>query len=647
MLRAKGVDLPVGSRAGFHEVVLRSPGRYDVPCDFEVFPKELLEKFECIANELLAETEISETQRRSRKVFAGTVRALPGSERQIWHADSPHVSSEHKGPHLLNVLVATRNLSKKMGPTELVPGSHVLTNHLHPKAQFSTELLYQRVGNCPDKIGAKQLPVAAEMDAGSVLIFDDRILHRGGENVSVENRDVVFFSYARLDFDPETHYEAFRSLNSYDHYKLSETVRKEFPGLRSGLRDAPVLADGASGSQLHESAIQAVQDQLTYGIANIGGAYESSSRAEAAVSTARLAASDFLGCDAQEVVFGASMTALVLHLARALGPALHASAATPRNVVLDPMSHGANVWPWLKLAAGLGAEVRWLPVLKDCLCLDTSDQALGTVIDRNTCFVAAGAASNGVGSIHDVQQLCQAAKELSEERALTFVDAVHFAPHGHVNVRRIGCDFLVCSPYKFFGPHAGILFGRRRLSESLPADRLDCSDDSLPSMANGHMSRWEVGTQNYEALAGVTAAVNYLADLGHRFGGASPSAPRPERLEAGWHAIEAHENDLKRRFLEGLQSIRTVHLLGEEDPTQIAHRTATFAVCKESLAPQELAKRLCSRGIWCTAGNHYAGFWEAHSGGLATNEEGMARLGLLHYNSVGEVDRILAALEDA
>ena len=313
-----------------------------------------------------------------------------------------------------------------MGPTELVPGSHVLTNHLHPKAQFSKELLYQRAGNGPDKIGATQLPVAAEMEAGSVLIFDDRILHRGGENVSVENRDVVFFSYARLDFEPETHYEAVRSLNAYDHHKLCETVRKEFPGLHSGLRDAPVLADGASGSQLHESAIQAVQDQLTYGIANIGGAYESSSRAEAAVSTARLAMSDFLGCDAQEVVFGASMTALVLHLARALGPALAASEATSgtrnsRNIVLDPMSHGANVWPWLQLARGLGAEVRWLPV--HCLSLETSEQALATVIDRNTCFVAAGAASNGVGSIHDVPQLCQTAKELSEERALTFVDA--------------------------------------------------------------------------------------------------------------------------------------------------------------------------------------------------------------------------------
>ncbi|CAE7812702.1 csd [Symbiodinium sp. CCMP2592] len=651
MLRAKGVDLPVGSRAGFHEVVLRSPGRYDVPCDFELFPTELLEKFECIANELLAETEIQAPQ--SRRVFAGTVRALPSSERQIWHADSPHVSPEHKGPHLLNVLVATRNLSKKMGPTELVPGSHVLTNHLHPKAQFSTELLYQRAGNGPDKIGATQLPVAAEMDAGSVLIFDDRILHRGGENVSVENRDVVFFSYARLDFEPETHYEAVRSLNSYDHHKLCETVRKEFPGLRSGLRDAPVLADGASGSQLHESAIQAVQDQLTSGIANIGGAYESSSRAEAAVSAARLAMSDFLGgCEAQEVVFGASMTALVLHLARALGPALaKGTTSPPRNIVLDPLSHGANVWPWLSLARRLGAEVevRWLPVkdLSLSLSLDTSDQALNKVIDRNTCFVAAGAASNGVGSIHDVQQLCQTAKELSEEKALTFVDAVHYAPHGRINVHRIGCDFLVCSPYKFFGPHAGVLFGRRRLLESLPADRLDCSDDSLPSMVNGNMSRWEVGTQNYEALAGVTAAVNYLADLGHRFGGASPSAPRPERLEAGWHAIEAHENDLKRRFLEGLQSIRTVHLLGEPDPSRIAHRTATFAVCKESLAPQELAMRLCSRGIWCTAGNHYAGFWEAHSDGLATNEEGMARLGLLHYNSLREVDRVLAALEDA
>ncbi|CAE7240508.1 sufS [Symbiodinium natans] len=637
-LHAKGVTLPVGSRAGFHEVVLRSPGRYDVPCDFKEFPNELLQKFECIASELLNDGVGSpNSPSRASRAFAGIVRAEPGSESQIWHADSPHLTKEHSSPNLLNVLVATRNVSKQLGPTELVLDSHRLTNHLRPGAQFSTELLYQDPKNSPKAIGAQDLPVIlAEMEAGSALIFDDRILHRGGGNVSAENRDVVFFSYSRPDFEHSTHYEAVRSLKTYDHRSLAKEVRREFPGLRAD--GDVVLADGASGSQLHESAIQAVQEQLTYGTANIGGEYDSSRRAEAAVSGARLAMSDFLTCDTQEVIFGASMTNLVLHLARALGPALEKGG----NWVLDPISHGANVWPWVKLAGRLGAEVRWLPAEK-CR-LQTEEGALAAVIDSSTRFVAAGAASNGVGSVHDVQELCRRAKALSQGKALTFVDAVHYAPHGRVNVQRIGCDFLACSPYKFFGPHAGVLFGRRQLLQTLPADRLDCSDDSLPCSLNNHMSRWEVGTQNYEALSGVTAAVNYLADLGHRFGGAAPSAPRAERLEAGWHAIEAHEKELKNSFLEGVKSLRNVHVLGEEDP---AHRTATFAVSKEGLKPQELASRLCKRGIWCTAGNHYAGFWDEHSGGLANNDEGMARLGLLHYNTLTEVDRILAALEDA
>ncbi|CAJ1328188.1 unnamed protein product [Effrenium voratum] len=534
-VEGKRARLGVGSRAGFQEVCLRSPGRYDVPCDFASFPDPLLQKLSGIASKSLG---------AAKHAFAGLVRAEPKSAAQIWHADSPHASAEHKAPHLLNVLVPNGNVTDEMGPTELVPGSHLLTNHLSDSAGFGTELLYQAEGNSPERIGSEEKPVAAAMEAGSVLIFDDRVLHRGGHNRAACNRDVTFFSYRQEGFMPSTHYESVRSLATYNHSCMAEAVRGEFPGLRGG---EAILADGASGSQLHQSVIDAMVEQLRYGIANIGGSYDSSRRAEAAVSSARSAMADFLTCSEQEIAFGPSMTALAYHLARSFrnGQVLQPGD----NVVLDPISHGANVWTWVQLAKSAGAEVRWLPVGPHC-ALDT--ERLAAVIDHRTRLVAMGAASNAVGTVHDITSICHASRELSGERAWTFVDAVHFAPHGHLNVQSIGCDFLACSPYKFFGPHSGVLYGRSEKLQSLPADRLDCSDNSLPSAENCNMSRWELGTQNYEALAGVAAAVEYLAAVGDRFGGAVPGSSRTERLETGFRAITAHENELKQRFLVGL-----------------------------------------------------------------------------------------------
>ena len=262
MLQTKRVSLGNGSRAGFREVCLRSPGRYDVPCEFEEFPSELLERIEGIASKVLAEgtSKASEDDGREPeglgRAFAGLVRAQPKSEAQIWHADSPHAFPEHRAPHLLNVLVPSETVTREMGPTELVPGSHLLTNHLKDGAAFGTEILYQADSNSPQKIGSSEEPIAATMDAGSVLIFDDRILHRGGHNRATCDRDVAFFSYRKADFFPSTHYESVRNLKTYDHTAMASAVRSEFPGLRThGMhgKAVPVLADGASGSQVHET----------------------------------------------------------------------------------------------------------------------------------------------------------------------------------------------------------------------------------------------------------------------------------------------------------------------------------------------------------------------------------------------------------
>ncbi|CAK0841979.1 unnamed protein product [Prorocentrum cordatum] len=318
-------------------------------------------------------------------------------------------------------------------------------------------------------------------------------------------------------------------------------------------------------------------DQLKYGIANVGGSYDSSERVGEAVVGSRKAMADMLNCKA----------------------ALDGGAA-PR-------------------VGSIGSDERW----------GTSGG-----YDIRAGLGSGGAASNGAGSVHDVRAVCARAEELSGGRALRYVDAVHYAPHGHVDVEAIGCDMLACSPYKFFGPHSGVLFGRSELLAELPVDRLDVQDDRLPCDDNCHMSRWEVGTQNHEALAGVVAAVDYLAGLGERFGGADAGAPRRDRLRYAWTAIQAHENELKVRFLEGAERVHGLRVLGVTDPGRVDFRTSTFAIAKDGMTAAELAERLCRRGVWCTAGNHYAGFWGDLSAGLATPDTGMARIGFLHYNTL-------------
>lgn len=526
----------------------------------------------------------------------------------------------------------------------------------------------------------------------------------------------------------QSYYEATRSIRTYNHHALADGVRAEFPGLRLGRGSGggvsgdggggggsgvggggggsgqggggrsggggggttsgaapPVFADGASGSQLHQGAIDAAVRQMRDGAANVGGGYGSSLACDRAVADARAAMADFFLCDPCEVVFGPSMTALAFHVARALergarAPSESAIAhgwgaswiAAGANLVLDPFSHHANLSPWLRLAEACGAEVRWLPVAPAgastgasapsagaptpaalagaFFSLDVSTEALAPLIDARTALVAVGAASNGCGSVHDVASLCAAAKELSSGGALTFVDAVHYAPHAALDVHQLGCDLLACSPYKFFAPHAGVLHGRAELLRALDFDRLSVQTDDLPCEANGGMSRAELGTQSYESLAGTTAAVDYLASLGARFGGADAAAPRRERLESGMHAIRAHENDLKRRFLEGAAAMGDgLRVLGHVDitPSALDARTPTFAVARRGMSGAHLASELVRQDVWCTAGNHYAQFWGAHSGGLANNDEGMCRIGFLHYNTVAEVDRVLGAIESA
>ena len=626
----EGVPLGVGSARSFEEVVLRSPGRYDVPHDFAALERHgALDRVEALARAALGDD--------CERAFCGTVLARPGSPAQQWHADSLHESEAERPAQLLNVLVALDDITAPMGPTELLPGSHQRTNHRaearRDRPRFDEAIVYQHASHGPALLGMEEGAVfRAVVPRGGGVIFDDRILHRGGANASADDRWVGYLSYLRRGFSADTHFEAFRRLRDLVAAARDvPTVRAEFPGLEA-VGDAALL-DGASGSQVHASVLDAVREALVFAAANLGGAYPSSVRVLDTVANARAAAADLFGCEPAEVVFGNNATSLVLRASRALARTWDAGD----NIVLSSLDHDCNAGPWAWAARDAGVRVRWIPVRGDG-CLDVD--ALESLVDARTRLVACGYASNGLGSVTDVARVCGIARAAG---AVSFVDAVHYAPHGLVDVELVGCDFLVLSPYKFFGPHCGALFGRRELLEALAPAKLRVADEHLPSDANCHMSKWEVGTQNFEALAGTTAAVDYLASLGDRFGGlAAGGRTRRERLVAGFGAIARHEHALKRRFLAGAAKVPGLVVHGVADLGRLDERTCTFAVTKAGVDPERLTAALVDdHGVYCTYGNHYCTFWDDL--GL-DNATGATRLGFLHYNTAGDVDKALAAL---
>jgi cysteine desulfurase family protein (TIGR01976 family) len=317
------------------------------------------------------------------------------------------------------------------------------------------------------------------------------------------------------------------------------------------------------------------------------------------------------------------MTSLTFALSRAL-----ARTWTPGDeVVVTRLDHDANVTPWVRAAADAGAIVRHVGVRSgDCtLDLDEFHRVLGP----RTKLVAVGCASNSVGTINPVERLTRAAHDAG---ALVFLDAVHFAPHRLIDVARWDCDFLACSPYKFFGPHAGLLYGRRALLDALPAYKVRPADDASPG-------RWETGTQNHEGIAGTLAAIEYVAAIGRaaRPGGLT----RREALVAAWDFIAEYESTLCARLLDVLEAVPGLRVYGITDRARLAERTPTCSFTHPRLAPREVARRLGEQGLFVWNGNFYA---LSLSEALGLEPDGMVRVGLLHYNTAEEVDRLGAAL---
>ena len=399
-------------------------------------------------------------------------------------------------------------------------------------------------------------------------------------------------------------------------------VRARFPALARTQDGRPVVfADAPGGTQVPESVIEAMARYLRESNSNTHGVFETSVETDALIADARGAAADLLGSDPSEIVFGQNATTLLFSISRAIGRQL----GPGDELVVTRLDHDANVAPWMALAEDTGATLRHVDFSEeDCtLDLDSLDAALS----ERTRVVAFTLASNAVGTLTTAAEIVRRAHDAG---AIAVADAVHVAQHRAIDVRALGVDLLACSPYKFFGPHLGALFGRYDLLEELRPYKVRPSRNTVPD-------RWETGTLPHESLAGTIAAVDYIASLANGI-----AMDRRAAVVASMEAIRAHEAELSARFLSGLRELDDVRLYGIADPARVSERTPTFAIRHGDEPPVETATRLADRGIYVWDGDYYALEVMERLGLQSTG--GAVRIGVCHYNTPEEVDRVLDAL---
>jgi len=401
-------------------------------------------------------------------------------------------------------------------------------------------------------------------------------------------------------------------------------TRAQFPALSQCINGQPaVFLDGPGGTQVPQRVIDAMSAYLRSNNANTCGAYQTSRNTDQVIAGARAAMADFLGCDADEIVFGPSMTTLTFAMSRAIGREL----GPGDEILLTHLDHDANVSPWRALEER-GVKIQFADVREEDCTLNMGD--LAAKISSRTRLVAVGYASNAVGTINDVKTIIRLAHEAG---ALAYIDAVHYAPHGSIDVRELDCDFLACSTYKFFGPHMGVLFGKREHLARFAPYKVRANTNAVPQ-------RWEWGTLNHECIAGITACVDYLADVGRNAN--SAASTRREALQSAYRAIRAHEQHLSERMLRGLAEIPGLRLYGISDPARIDSRCPTFALRMAGHSPLELATKLGDRGIFTWEGNYYAlNLTERLD---VEKDGGFLRIGFVHYNTDEEVERVLQEL---
>jgi cysteine desulfurase family protein (TIGR01976 family) len=415
---------------------------------------------------------------------------------------------------------------------------------------------------------------------------------------------------------------AFTEVNMFDVH----SIRLQFPALQRIIHNRPPLyLDGPGGTQVPQRVIDAMVRYLTTCNANHGGLFTTSRESDQVLHEAHQAMADFLNAPSpDEIVFGPNMTTLTFHLSRSIGRTLKPGD----EVLVTRLDHDANISPWLLAARDVGAEAHFIDIHPEDCTLNMDD--LCRRLNPRVRLVAVTCASNVVGTMPDVATVARLAHEVG---ALLFLDAVHYAPHGPIDVQAWDCDFLACSAYKFFGPHVGILWGRRALLEGLPVYKVRPASDSLPD-------RWMTGTQNHEGIAGVTAAIDYLTSLAPDGTGRG----RRARLQAALAGIQEHEGKLARGLLKGLSDRPRFRVWGITAAGHLSRRAPTVSITCRDRTPEQMAEKLAAQEIYTWNGNLYAlGLSER----LGLEERGgFLRLGLVHYNTVEEVERVLRALDE-
>jgi len=409
-------------------------------------------------------------------------------------------------------------------------------------------------------------------------------------------------------------------------------IRNQFPALHQ----RGIFLDNPGGTQAVKNCLDRMLDYLIESNANHNGVFQTSRESDELIAKSRAAMADFLSASRpEEIIFGQNMTSLAFHISRSLARRLHPGD----EIVVTRLDHDANVTPWTLIAEERGCKVRWVDFRPEDGTLDF--ESLEKALDGKPRMVAVGYASNALGTINPIARIVQMARQAG---SLVFIDAVHFAPHGLIDVRQLGCDFLACSAYKFFGPHLGILYGRYELLEELFAYKVRPSSDKLPW-------KFETGTQNHEGIAGLLGTLEYLEWLGTHHGKefsgelAKNYQGRALHFKQAMTAVRNYELGLSRALLKTLAEIPGLRIYGLTDADRMAERVPTFSFRTDKWTPREIATKLDLEGIYVWDGNYYA--LEVAKALGVEETGGMVRAGAVHYNTLEEIEKFGKALAKA
>ncbi len=403
-------------------------------------------------------------------------------------------------------------------------------------------------------------------------------------------------------------------------FPISE-IRAKFPALsKTDGSNARCYLDNPAGTQVPATVIEAISSYMLNDCANLGGHFSTSIASDRIVETAHRDMADFLGADtAKEIIIGQSMTSLTFHLSRSICRGF----AAGDEIVITRMDHEGNIGPWLEIAKDKGLTIRWLDFNRETWQIET--EALEAILTERTKLVCLNYSSNLTGSINDIAALTAMARSAG---AWVFVDAVQLAPHHLVDVKKLGCDFLACSSYKFFGPHLGILWGKEEILAELHPYKGRCTPDDLPG-------RFELGTPQNELLAGLSATVDYFASLGN-------GNSRREKIAAAYRACIDYEEPLTNKLIDGLSAVSGIEIFGITNPNRVHERVPTVSIRHNVLDPSAMAKTLAEQGIFVWHGHNYA--YEPVKFLGIPESEGVVRIGLAHYNTESEVTRVVEAV---